>query len=630
MSGYRLLVIFSVAVSFALRFLVFSTEELGLDGHLSVGLASVPLEQMLAFNLRDVHPPLIYIALGAWLGGVGTNFIAAKWFSIAAGVLTIPLIYQLARRLMGQLAGLMAAVLLVASPAHIFLSSTVRDFAPGLFLSVLSLLALHALVGADAQQRPRRLLLLGLCLALVTGGALLTWYFHGLYLALQVGYLAVRRPRQWRVAGLALAGGVLIAMPWLTLALPPLLAKASGGVTVSGATPRLLDPVLFAREAVNGLIGAELVPWPALAVYWILLSILGLIAASRRGRDKIAALGSFAVLVAGLITAYLLAGLWVHSTSLARYLLIPLPFSILTQAAITTAFSRRVSITCLVALLVPAAAWYGRMATAAPIPYKEDPVWLYLEPRFAEGDAVIFTDIARLGFHRLRNPHPVPSYAVHFAGSTFLEDDVAARTRDLLPAILRRHNRIWLVDSAPEKRNLALIIEQALGVPLGERMVLRSPFTQAEVLSFRGTRKDGYRPPAGEREGVVFGEEIRLEGYEVRGDRAELAPGDVITVDLLWSAVARVKGDYVVTLQVLDSEGRLAAQSDGPPAGGRAPTSTWRVAEPLVDSRTVRMPERSGSYTLGVALYEWPSLRRLAIAGRPDNLLPLQSVTVSR
>ncbi|MDA8217579.1 MAG: glycosyltransferase family 39 protein [Dehalococcoidales bacterium] len=109
----------------------------------------------MATDLRDVHPPLFYLGIRAWLGLVGTNFVAAKWLTIACGVLAIPVIYQLGRRLFGPQAGLCAAILLTVSPAHIFLSATVRDFAPGLLLSTLSLLVLLRLLAVPKEGRRR-------------------------------------------------------------------------------------------------------------------------------------------------------------------------------------------------------------------------------------------------------------------------------------------------------------------------------------------------------------------------------------------------------------------------------------------------------------------------------------------
>lgn len=613
-----------VAGAFALRFMVFSTEELGLDGCLAVGLASIPVHDMLAFNLRDVHPPLFYLALRAWLGMVGTNFVAAKWLTIAAGVLTIPVLYQIARRTMGPLPGLLAALLLMASPAHIFLSPTVRDFAAGMLLSLLSTLVLLSLVDAHDCRRQRSFLL-SLCLALTTGSALLTWYFHGLHLFLQAAYLIVLRPRRSPLAGIALLGGTLVAAPWLAYALTPLLGKALGVTSVSGEAPRLLDVETFGRETATSVVGSSPVPWAALLAWWGLLLLLGAGYGAFRARYRPWATYSFAGTALGLGLVYLVAGLWVHGVFFIRYLLIPLPFAILAQAMLTAGSSavwRKVAVTSLIVLLIPAALWYAGMSTAPPIPYNQDPVSLLLEPQIGAGDAVIFTDIARLGFYRLRNPNAVPSYSVHFAGAAYLEDDVEARSRELLPALLANHKRIWLVNSATYKGKLGTILKEALGRTLAERIVLRNDSTDTEVVQ--------YRAPAGVRQAFAFGDAIKFEGYEIRGGNGEFAPGEAITIDLVWRAAAPVTRDFVVSLQILDGGGHLVAQSDGPPANGRAPTSTWQAAEQIVDTRSITIPDKPGAYTLGVAMYELPSVQRLAVANTTTNLVVLQSIGVKQ
>ncbi|MDO8670793.1 MAG: glycosyltransferase family 39 protein [Dehalococcoidia bacterium] len=531
-----LLVVACVLVGFALRFGLFSTEELGLDGHLSVGLASIPVGDMLAFNLRDVHPPLFYLTLRAWLGLVSTNFIAAKWLSIASGILAIPVLYQIAKRTMGPLAGLMAAMLLTVSPAHIFLSATVRDFAPGMLLSTTTLLLLILLVGdgegrksrasegvlasdgeilstsrqsfpsrsiESGQSYPhrqrgfsRRELALGAGLSVTTGCALLTWYFHGLPLLLEVGYLIIARPRRWRLAAVALLAGIAISLPWLAYAAPPLLAKVGGGITVSGEAPRLLEFSTFAAKVASSVAGVGLFSWAVLLAYWVALLILGAVFAMRLPRLRLLAIGSLAGTTMGLGLTFLLAGLWVYSTFLTRYVLIPLPFAILAQSMLATASRvvwRRVAVMCLAALLIPSGLWYLQFIDSGPIPYDQDPVSLYLEPRLQPGDAVIFTDIARLGFYRLRNENPVFTYAIHFTGSSFLEDNVKQRTIDLIPAVRRQHKRIWLVNSEYDKRELASLVEEALGKPLAERVVLSNSVTSGEVLSFAGLSSGPYR-----------------------------------------------------------------------------------------------------------------------------------------
>ncbi|MHB1134820.1 MAG: glycosyltransferase family 39 protein [Chloroflexota bacterium] len=479
-------VLLAAATGFALRWRAFGSAELGLDGHLAVGLALAPLGDMLAFNLRDVHPPLFYLLLGGWLQAAGIDFTSARWPAVAAGTLTIPLLYQLGRRLLGPWPGLAATLLLALSPAHIFLSATVRDFGLGLGLSTLTLVLLLAL--ARPEQSGRRAAALALALGLATGAALLTWYFHLLYLGLAALYLLLHRRPGGRLAAWALGAGTLLALPWYAVALPVLAGKAARGVTVSGEGQSALALDAFARGAAEGLVGSADLPWPVLLLGWTAATLAGLALWWRAGRSRAALASVVAGLALGLLGAYVLAERWVQSTFIARYLLIPLPFALLAQAALLSGRDwrqRSLGVLALIVLLLPAGNWYWDLSRSGSIPYDADPALRYLEPRLAPGDAVIFMDYARAGLYRLRAGE-APCYVIHFAGSAFLADDVPARAATLAPAILARHRRVWFVLSQEDRQGEAEVVRRALGPPLAEPTVVRYEWWWAQVSLHQG------------------------------------------------------------------------------------------------------------------------------------------------
>ncbi|MCL5108345.1 MAG: glycosyltransferase family 39 protein [Chloroflexi bacterium] len=480
----------ALAVAFWLRWHVFSTEELGLDGHLAVGLALAPLGDMLAFNLRDVHPPLFYLLLGAWLQAAGVDFVTARWPAVAAGVLALPVLYQLGRRTLGTAAGLAAALLLAISPAHIFLSATVRDFGLGMLVSALALLVLLVLTSEDTPAP--RVAWLAAALSLATAAALLTWYFHLLYLGLALAYLAWRRPRRWRAAVGAMALGAALALPWYAAAVPALWGKAAGGVTVSGEAPRELALAAFAAEAAKSLVGTTLVSWQAVLGYWALLVLAGLAFWWRGAQGRALAVGVAAGVCLGGVIAYELGGRWVYSTFVIRYFLVLLPFAVLAQAALLSPGQRTRQIVGVLALLVlalPAGLWYTDLSGSAGIPYEQDPGLGYLEPRLAAGDGIIFMDYARAGLYQLRGRGDAPSYVIHFAGSPFLADDVATRAAALVPGLKERHARVWFVLSQEDRQEQAAPLRQALGPALAEPAVVRDEWWWAQVTPYAGSAR---------------------------------------------------------------------------------------------------------------------------------------------
>lgn len=118
-----------------------------------------------------------------------------------------------------------------------------------------------------------------------------------------------------------------------------------------------------------------------------------------------------------------------------------------------------------------------------------------------------------------------------------------------------------------------------------------------------------------------FGEVIGLEGYEL------LSAGDDLIVRLWWHGLAAIREDWVLTLQMLDTDGALIAQADGPVPG--YPTSRWIPGLTIIDERRLEIATDTppGDYHLMLAWYRLSDLQRLEVTSEsiPDQILPLTS-----
>jgi len=75
---------------------------------------------------------------------------------------------------------------------------------------------------------------------------------------------------------------------------------------------------------------------------------------------------------------------------------------------------------------------------------------------------------------------------------------------------------------------------------------------------------------------------------------------------------------YTVFVQLLNGDGKLVAQHDGPPDDGQSPTTGWDQGEQVLDVHRVAVPRDlpPGDYTLIVGLYDPNSGARLPLG--PD------------
>jgi 4-amino-4-deoxy-L-arabinose transferase-like glycosyltransferase len=83
-----------------------------------------------------------------------------------------------------------------------------------------------------------------------------------------------------------------------------------------------------------------------------------------------------------------------------------------------------------------------------------------------------------------------------------------------------------------------------------------------------------------------------------------------------WHAQKPVQEDYTVSVQVLNAQGVLVAQTDQPPGGGRDPTSTWRAGDDVPGDRYELTGAPADWSRVIVLLYDQTG-RRLPLLGAP-------------
>lgn len=119
-----------------------------------------------------------------------------------------------------------------------------------------------------------------------------------------------------------------------------------------------------------------------------------------------------------------------------------------------------------------------------------------------------------------------------------------------------------------------------------------------------------------------FGNQITLLGYN-------LTPtGNPPLLTLYWQATVIPPADYTIFVHLLDAEGNLAAQFDGPPANGAYPTSLWNPGEIIVDRRTLANLA-PGPYQIVVGLYRPATGARLLLGGSTADALPLTELEIT-
>ncbi len=289
-----------VLLGFGLRVFMLGQQELRGDEAFSYLFTRLPLGDVIPelIDQGDPHPPLHYLTLNAWVRLAGESELALRYLSALAGVLLLPVLAVLGRRMAGPRVGLLAAGLAAVAPGLIWLSQDVRN--QYTLVMLFAALATVVLVTPPPTRRGGRILY-WLLYALL---AALTVYHHyyGLFALLSHGLYLWFAPNRrcdllaWIGSGTAV---FLLLLPWLWASSANLLGAgqlsdpsqpelarhltATGmellvGQSLPGAVSRWL---FLGGLLIAGFGGVALtrrrdtVGWGAMLLGWLALAFLG-------------------------------------------------------------------------------------------------------------------------------------------------------------------------------------------------------------------------------------------------------------------------------------------------------------------------------------------------------------------
>ncbi|MDI3341785.1 MAG: glycosyltransferase family 39 protein [Sphaerobacter sp.] len=374
----------------ALRLTALNRQSLWFDEIDVVVRAQRPLAQVLrTFVAAGENGPVYNLLLALWVRLAGISEIAVRAPSAVAGVLAIPLLYLLARRIAGPATGLLAAGLLAISPYHVWYSQEAKMYA---MVVVLALASTYALVEALARNERRWWVAYAVATTLLFYSHVATVLVFAAQ-SLYAGYtVLVRRVWPGRERGWLLAVAVL-TLPYLPIAL--WAVRVIGGQVATWHSPVGLWAALQifgVKFAVNRY---DLVVQERAAILYAALAALGVVVLARR-RDP----ARWWLLLLALSSVPVL-GLWLvslrNSVFSDRYAIVALPAYLLLVAAAGAWLIRHRRLWPLgiaAAFLLVAFAWGPlRDVNRAHTAQKEDwrSAYAWVADRAQPGDVILVT-----------------------------------------------------------------------------------------------------------------------------------------------------------------------------------------------------------------------------------------------
>jgi hypothetical protein len=602
----------ALLAGWALRLYHLGAQSFWYDEGTSITVAPRDVPTILANAAADIHPPLYYLLLHAWVALAGVTEYAARFPSAVAGVLTVAIVARLGRDLLPRPGGLAAALLAAAAPLPIWYSQEARMYALATALGALATLLL-----LRALARPSIGLWLAYGLAIV--GTLYSHYFaaaiplaHGI--AVGLWFLGAPRRRLRTAiafAGTGIAAGLLF-VPWLLRTLGQLTGWPATSEPFGIRTLVTRTLLLFTRGY-----GADRLE-PALALPVALGVALGLLWLLWRRRDGAFVAGSYFLVPLAAMMVVSLSRPFFHP----KFVLLVAPAAELLLAAGAIGIGQAIGAAAKVRGVAPVVTV---LIAAVLVGWRADGVRAeYFDPHIARDDyRGLAREIARSAEPGdaiiLSAPGQIELFDFYYRGMAprvpLPETRPAdpARTAARLAEVGDRHPRVWLVLWAQTEADPTGTVERWLD----EHMY------RAGGRWFGGVRTALYLNPKLS--------DVKPRRYEVGarfGDLAELTAveavdlqvraGEAVPVALRWRALGPSDARYVAFVHLLGPGDLLWGQHDAEPVGGGRPTTGWRAGDEIEDRHGVAILPGTppGQYQLEIGLYRPDTGARLPVRDR--------------
>lgn len=250
----------------ALRWWQLGQDSLWLDEIYTVQLAGQPLLDVpRAAIASGSQAPLWFLLTHPFVAGGPAEEFLLRWPAAFAGILTVVAAYALGREMFGRRAALWGAILTAFSPLLVRYSQEARAYSLLAAAALFSLLFLWRYVRCPNWRD-------GLAFVVSTSAALYTSYFALFSIAAELVLVGAecwrhrrtlggRLPRRWLGLMAALwSAVVLVALPWILVAVPPFLRHQSALSQSVAGWQVITDAAFFNR------IGQQLLGSPFLMI----------------------------------------------------------------------------------------------------------------------------------------------------------------------------------------------------------------------------------------------------------------------------------------------------------------------------------------------------------------------------
>ena len=560
-----LIVLATLLLGWALRLHRLGARSLQYEEGYAVHIASLNTAETLLWSSRDLVPPLQSFLLTNWMTLAGQSEFAARFVSVAAGILTVAVLVRFAKQ-QSMLAGLLAGLLAALSPFYVWHSQHARMYALLAFFGTAATLCLSFILHDPSRKR------LWIAFAVLESLALYTHtsaVFLLLFHALSIALAGVWSEDQafWKYGSIACGTAILAWLPWVLYAIPFLGRNA-------GYWPGRLSALLVVFQTFQAFVGGQLMGPEVSSIAMVLgclgcLLGLGALALRREWSRALLLLGWMIVPVVLLIVIFRRLPKFEP-----RYLILASPPVILLLASGASASLHWLGARILIRAIFVA------MVALFVIGLGN----LYFVPEFSGPD---FRAAAQLVEAQsspdelvvLLPGYAFPVWGYYYNGEweALPDDDPVLDVRNVLHYSnvvvhlnewLDNYSGVWLVQWDPEIVDPTGITQYMIERVADKTPVTGPPPNGVSVDHYRFTGEQRSLPTNPEvtaPQPYVLGLPLRLYGCDIDRDDA------AVDVACYWQASGELPEQLAISVRLFDESDNLLTAEDGPLIVGRWP-----------------------------------------------------------
>ena len=609
---------------------------------------------------HDLHPPLYFVLLHFAVLLIGTTEFALRFASTCANVLTLAMLYPLARLLFGARSkplGMLTVFFGALSPFYVWYSQEARPYALVLLCSVFTLYALLRWLKTNPQRfldfRSRWAILFVIGLS----ATLATHYLSFVLLPFFAATLLLfgDRGKIWRarlVSPITLtAAALLVIFAAIFIFIP------SGAEQLTGSdygSAQFVPFFIMLRDVWNSFAvgltaNLDQVAW--LDLFLVGLWCIGIFSTIRaRARDARLALFLAAYLLLPAIALQLgsyLRPLYLNSrhlitTSPAFYFGLALGIDALARhvALIRYSLSRQPSpilysaAACVVALPLLVGSAYSLNHLYFDSVYAKDnhKAWVqFLRENMRPDDYLILVAPQAEKIVEYYMPSGLQWESLPHLGQT--RDWQEYLDRVSIVNAYRNYGRVWFLEihqpvADPTHHIADLLRRYGEAVDIVYFPGISTQLVLQQFVYSSPLQKNVKIPNPAD---VVFDNNLVLVGYDAP---ARIQAGEQRAVKLYWRLKDRTSQDVSVSLRVVDDKGMVWGEADVPPVGNLYPVSKWYAKTTMLDQHplVVNPGAPPGNYTIELSVSSNLGHEPLKARGEgvKNNSVRLTSIQVTR